>query len=239
MDYTPFLDRLRNAAGSQIVELPEEWRMVICCRSRALLCAVVATSSRPDQIVAAATTETEGLELVEQHQPDLLCVTDQLEEGCGARLVTTVKRSGAATRTLLLVTRASKQQALRTAIQARCDAVLLESRMGLGNFQNALRSLRDGGLYLDQALGTLLSNREDCDGQLLEPLSPRELQVLERLVQGDSNADIARRLIVSIDTVKTHVRNLLLKLRARDRTHAAVIGISLGLVDWPEPGSDR
>ena len=232
MDYTPFLDRLRNDPSSQSVKLPEEWRIMICCRSRALLCAVVENSFRPLQIVAAATTETEGLELVEQHQPDLLCVTDQLEQGCGARLVTTVKRSGASTRTLLLVTKASQRQAIRTAIQARCDAVLLESRMGLGNFKNALRSLRDGGLYLDQALGTLLSNRADYDGQLVEPLSPRELEVLERLAQGDSNAVIASKLIVSIDTVKTHVRNLLLKLRARDRTHAAVIGMRLGLVSW-------
>ena len=70
---------------------------------------------------------------------------------------------------------------------------------------------------------------------LQEPLSARERQVLAQVVRGRTNHEIARNLMVSVDTVKTHVRNLLLKLRVRGRIEAVVIGLRLGLVDWPEP----
>jgi DNA-binding NarL/FixJ family response regulator len=73
----------------------------------------------------------------------------------------------------------------------------------------------------------------------VQPLSARETEVLQGVAKWEKNSEIAERLIVSIDTVKTHVRNVLMKLQARDRTHAALIGVHLGLVDWPEVGVGR
>ncbi|MBM5802467.1 MAG: response regulator transcription factor [Cyanobacteria bacterium K_DeepCast_35m_m2_023] len=70
-------------------------------------------------------------------------------------------------------------------------------------------------------------------------LSPREREVLSLLAQGQNNADIAAALVIALDTVKTHVRNLLLKLGARGRTHAAVLAIERGLVDWPQTALPR
>ena len=63
-----------------------------------------------------------------------------------------------------------------------------------------------------------------------EPLSPRELEVLEWMVQGWHNKEIAERLLVSAETIKTHVANIISKLHARDRTHAAVVALCMGLV---------
>ena len=57
--------------------------------------------------------------------------------------------------------------------------------------------------------------------------------MLARLVTGESNSDRARQLVISHHTVKTHISNLLSQLQARDRSHAAVIGLRLGLIDWP------
>jgi len=69
----------------------------------------------------------------------------------------------------------------------------------------------------------------------VQQLTARETEVLSRLVTGASNSEIAQQLVVSLDTVKTHISNVLSKLQARDRTHAAVIGLRLGLIDWPDP----
>ena len=70
------------------------------------------------------------------------------------------------------------------------------------------------------------------DSQMIEafPLSERELEVLDLIVQGYSNALIAQQLYITVGTVKTHVRNILNKLRVNDRTQAAVRALRSGLV---------
>lgn len=64
----------------------------------------------------------------------------------------------------------------------------------------------------------------------IEPLTARELEVLQLIVEGHSNSTIARRLYITIGTVKTHVRNVLKKLYVRDRTQAAIRALRSGLV---------
>jgi len=68
------------------------------------------------------------------------------------------------------------------------------------------------------------------DRPLVEPLSPRELEVLKLIVEGLSNQEIADKLIISLATSKTHVRNILNKLAVDDRTQAAVHAMRRGLV---------
>ncbi len=70
----------------------------------------------------------------------------------------------------------------------------------------------------------------EMDRPLAEPLSPRELEVLTLIVDGLSNQDIADKLIISLATAKTHVRNILNKLAVDDRTQAAVHAMRRGLV---------
>jgi DNA-binding NarL/FixJ family response regulator len=68
------------------------------------------------------------------------------------------------------------------------------------------------------------------DRPLVEPLSPRELEVLALIVDGLSNQEIADKLFISLATAKTHVRNILNKLAVDDRTQAAVHAMRRGLV---------
>lgn len=63
------------------------------------------------------------------------------------------------------------------------------------------------------------------------PLTKRELEILELIVQGDTNSEIAEKLYLTVGTVKTHLRNIFNKLNVNDRTQAAVIGLRAGLVD--------
>jgi DNA-binding NarL/FixJ family response regulator len=70
--------------------------------------------------------------------------------------------------------------------------------------------------------------------KLLETLSPRELEILEYVARGMSNAEIADELVISLATVKTHVRNVLQKLELRDRVQLVVFSYELGLM---QPGA--
>lgn len=221
MDFTPLLPQLRQnhaLAG----ELIGQARVVMCLGSRALISLLVGASPQSEQILGVATTAGEGLALVAGLQPDLLLVTDRLEEGCGVDLVVAVKRHHPSTRTLLLVCQEQRHSRIRRAIDACCDGVLLESRLGLGIELTALRSVRDGGIFIDGQLAA---------SQALPSLSDRETEVLQQAAQGQSNAEIADHLFLSIDTVKSHVRNVLMKLHARDRAQAVAIGVRLGLID--------
>lgn len=69
-------------------------------------------------------------------------------------------------------------------------------------------------------------------------LSARELQVLEAIAGGCSNQEVADSLQISRETVKTHVRSILLKLQARDRTQAVVTALMAGLITLSPPGDD-
>jgi DNA-binding NarL/FixJ family response regulator len=109
--------------------------------------------------------------------------------------------------------------------------------MGLDAGTPALRAIRDGGTYIDRPLSDLLRSRGSGQASGSVPvLSAREIEVLEMVVIGLSNGGIATRLFISPETVKSHITSLLTKLGARDRTHAAVRGLRLGLVDWPQEG---
>lgn len=113
----------------------------------------------------------------------------------------------------------------------------------------AIRSVKSGDIWLDSAIASRVmrfynaSNKEpvaekqesairppSITSPLPEPLSPREMEVLTLLVEGLSNQEIADRLIISLATAKTHVRNILNKLAVDDRTQAAVQAMRRGLV---------
>lgn len=163
------------------------------------------------------------MKLVKSLRPDLLIVTDRLEKGCGASLVVAVKQhQGGSIRTMMLVGPDHRLNRIRKAIASGCDAVLLESRMGRGAELTAIRSVCEGGRYIDGSFNTHLN---------LPCLSTRETEILNRLAMGETNGTIAMGLVLSINTVKSHIRNLLVKLQAQDRAHAVAIALRLGLID--------
>jgi DNA-binding NarL/FixJ family response regulator len=65
-----------------------------------------------------------------------------------------------------------------------------------------------------------------------EPLTPTELRVLQLIAQGNANKEIGIQLSLSEDTVKGHIHNILSKLGAKDRTHAAMLGLKRGIISF-------
>lgn len=206
--------------------------LVICFANRLALGIVSSWLSHPNQVLGAATTEAEGLALVERHRPDVLICSDRLDQGCGMALVVACKERHPDCRTLAVVSNPRRRAPIRAAIRAGCEGICLESRIGLGTAAAAVRAVCDGGLYLDRELRSLFNHPElDRLAGPSSDLSPREIEVLALTMEGYNNAHIARHLTVTAETVKSHVSHLILKLGARNRTHAAVLGVRLGLVD--------
>jgi len=243
LDFTPLLAQLRVRTGQIAAALagaPNGTSLVLCAGNRALLTGwlnipLQAADPGAITVVGAATTAAEALQLVEQHRPTLLLSTDRLEQGDGATLVERVKGHHPATRTLLVVSDACPRQSIRRASRAGCDGLCLESRVGLGTILAAVQSICAGGIYLDRELAAVVRQPAGLDAaEAIPQLSAREVEVLDRLQRGLSNQEIGKELFVSADTVKTHVSHLLQKLGARDRGHAAVIGLRLGLIDWQD-----
>lgn len=229
MDFTPQLGKIRKRHEISR-RLLANARLVLCQGSRTALVLTVQSLGEPVRIVGAATTEAEGLELVRHRGADLLLASDRLEQGCGLSLAVAVKRVSPATRILLLVGGPLPRRRLRAALEAGCEGILLERRLGLGHELTALRTILGGDRYLDQGIGTVGPPVERPH----QPLSRREGEVLQGVAEGRYNHEIAAAIYVSVDTVKTHLRNVLTKLGARDRAHAVAIGLALGLIESPD-----
>jgi DNA-binding CsgD family transcriptional regulator len=105
-------------------------------------------------------------------------------------------------------------------------AILIDSVQMLDELQRKDQRLEQ---LVDQLLGET-GRRPTTSVDLLAPLTRREQQVLEQLVDGLTNREIASRLVVEPDTVKDHVQSIIKKLGATDRTHAAVIAVRGGIV---------
>lgn len=233
MDFTPRLAALRQDMAA-VQELLRGGSVVACLGSRLLLTLLACQVDDPDLLVGTVTTAAEGLASVAAHRPRFLIVGDELEQGNGVDLVVQTKALWPATHTLLLVTQEQRLHRLRSAVEAGCDGICRESRIGDGTVLAALRTVAGGAIYLDSNLSEQLRRCAEGTTPPREALSVREVEVLQELLNGYTNQQIGSRLFIATDTVKTHLANIINKLQARDRTHAAVIGLWLGLVDWPE-----
>jgi DNA-binding NarL/FixJ family response regulator len=223
MDLTPQLPLMRT--NHRLAwDLFEGDRIVLGLGCRALIAAIV-SQRPPEQIVGAATTEAATLHLVEREQPDLVMVSEPLEEGCGLTLVTTLKQRWPDLRLLLLVMGDHRSPRLQSCVDALKDgvAVVSDRLIGNGSGMAALQSLRVGGRFLDPTLAK--------PAETLPQLSQREKDVMRWLVAGHSNGQIASRLLISPETVKTHVSNVLIKLKVHNRQQAALRITQLRLLD--------
>ena len=208
MDITPQIPALTHGRH-QLQSLMAGTTTVACFGNRALLSLFVCAAPDPDSLLGAVTTEEEGVELA---------------------MIRRAHRALPCLRTLLILQDDSTQK-IRRAVELGCNGVVVESRLAQGTMVHAIRAVIGGGVYADVLEVNALRATSRGDGpEPLEDLSEREREVLQLVTRGYTNKDMAEALIVSSETIKTHITNILGKLQAKDRTHAAVIGVWRGLV---------
>ena len=211
------------------------------------------------EVVGEAANASDGLKLLEAERPDIAIVDIGLPDKDGIELTKQLKASQNAndesrTKVLILTLRDNKEAVL-AAFAAGADSYCMKD-ISFDNLLEALRVTHSGNAWIDPAIArivlqqaqqtpegstenvvidskTVSINAADAEyDQMIAayPLTERELEVLQLIVEGCSNAIIAEKLYITVGTVKTHARNILNKLCADDRTQAAVRALRSGLV---------
>ncbi len=175
------------------------------------------------EVVASVGDGLEGIEKYRALLPDVTLVDLQLPKLGGVETIRRIRSEFPEARFIVLTTFDGEEDIYR-ALQAGARAYLLKG-MPLDELLTTIHAVHKGKLHIPPAVAEKLAQR--VSGQ---ELTARELSVLERIVAGRANKDIAADLFISEATVKTHINNLLGKLGVADRTHAATVAIQRGLV---------
>ena len=182
-------------------------------------------ADEPDMtLVAEATNGREAIQQFRAHRPDVTLMDLQMPEMNGLDAMIAIRGEFADARIIVLTTYAGDVQA-RRALQAGARAYLLKNSLHK-ELLDTIRAVHAGRKNLSPEVSFDLAEHA-----AEESLSPLEVRVLRLIAEGNSNKEIAARLSVTEDSVKGHVRNILSKLGANDRTHAAMIGIKRGIIE--------
>jgi DNA-binding NarL/FixJ family response regulator len=207
----------------ELEELLTEHTTVACLEHMKWLGAFMCISPGHKSLVGAATTEDEGFQLVRQLQPTLVVVSQHLQQGSGLSLVARTEAFDRSVKTLL-VADDSNEALVREALARGCDGICFES----GRFMPALRAVAGGGVYYPQAVAEVL--RKKAKPPPVDPLTERELEVLNHLMLGLTDQQISKQLVVSAEPVTSHVKHIYQKLGVDNRTKAVVTSIAAGLI---------
>jgi len=181
-------------------------------------------ADEPDMLlVAEAGNGREGLDLFCQHRPDVTLMDLQMPEMNGLDAIEAIRAQAPDARIIVLTTYPGDVQVMR-ALKAGACGYLLKSTLRK-ELLSTIRAVHDGRKALSPEV-----TYEVAEHVADAPLSPMEVRVLQLIADGNSNKDIAGKLTITEEAVKGQVRNILSKLAANDRTHAAVLGLKRGII---------
>jgi DNA-binding NarL/FixJ family response regulator len=190
---------------------------------------------RPDlEVVGEAEDGEQAVALVEELEPDVILLDVRMPNLDGIEATKRIVASGSGTRILVLTT-FDLDEYVYGAVRAGASGFLLKD-VRPGELVDAIRVVASGNALLGPtAVERLLERfapRDEAPRTIaaVDLLTDRETETLRLLANGFSNAEIAATLVVSETTVKTHVSNLLRKLRVRDRVQAVIAAYDAGLV---------
>jgi DNA-binding NarL/FixJ family response regulator len=176
------------------------------------------------QLVAEASNGEEAVAAFRQHQPDITLMDMQMPKMDGVSAITAIRAEWPQARVMVLTTYRGDVQALR-ALKAGACGYLLKSLIRT-ELLEAIRAVHAGHRRIPKEIALELAEHLADDA-----LSSRELQVLKLVATGNANRQVAVQLGISEETVKAHMKNILSKLTANDRTHAVTIALKRGIID--------
>jgi DNA-binding NarL/FixJ family response regulator len=182
-------------------------------------------AGEPDmQLVAEASNGLEAVEQFRKHRPDVTLMDLQMPAMNGIDAMSTIRAEFPDARFIVLTTYTGDVQVLR-ALKAGARAYLLKSLLRK-ELLDTIRAVHAGQKRISAEVATQLADHVADD-----LLTPREVDVLRLIADGMANKIVADQLKISEDTVKGHVKNILSKLGANDRTHAVTIGLKRGIIE--------
>jgi two-component system NarL family response regulator len=179
---------------------------------------------QPDMtVVAEAANGQQAIDLYRTHLPDVTLLDLRMPIMSGIEAAAAIRREHPRARLIALTTYGGDED-IRRALHAGVQAYLMKDILH-DELLKAIRAVHEGQTYLPATVAAALA------AQMPRPdLSAREVQVLELIVAGLANKQIAYTLNIAEYTVKNHVKNILDKLGVQDRTQAATVAIQRGIV---------
>jgi DNA-binding NarL/FixJ family response regulator len=188
---------------------------------------VAILSTQPDfQLVGEVASGVEAVAKAGALQPDILLLDLEMPGMDGVEVLHRLREENRSVRTIVL-TAYDTDERIVAAVQAGAQGYLLKGAPREEIFE-AVRVVHSGGSLLQPIVASKLLRQVSAG---LEPLTPRELDVLRLLALGLTNKEIAVRLTVTVRTVKFHVSAIMRKLGAGNRTEAVSVAAQRGLID--------
>jgi DNA-binding NarL/FixJ family response regulator len=175
-------------------------------------------------VVAEASDGEEAVAAYRAHRPDVTLMDLRLPKQNGIEAIAEIRRDFPSAKIIVLTTYGGDVQALK-AFKAGASGYLLKSMLRT-ELVDTIRLVHSGHRRIPSEIATTMAEHAGDD-----LLTEREVDVLESIASGNSNKLIADCLRVSEHTVKGHVRNILSKLNASDRTHAVMIALRRGIIE--------
>lgn len=193
--------------------------------------------------VGDAQNGKEGLNLLKHHSADVALVDIGLPDANGIDLIKQFKAESSSPTKIIVLTLHEDEESVLAAFEAGADSYCMKNS-AVTLLWEAIKATHEGNAWIDPAIARIVlskANKGDQEENEIKttqteknldnhPLTDREMQVLQLIVNGYSNAEISEELFITVGTVKTHVRNILNKLSAGDRTQAAVHALRSGMV---------
>jgi len=185
----------------------------------------------PFDVVAEAADAESGLEAIRRERPDVAVIDIGLPGIDGIELTKRVRAELPGTR-VVIVTMIDLEEEVVAALAAGADAYCLKNAEP-ERIVEAVRIAGEGGAYFDPRIAHVVLARfapGAPNGARETPLTPRETEILRLISGGRANLEIAEDLHIGLGTVKGHIRDILAKLSAADRTQAAVVALRRGYI---------
>jgi two-component system, NarL family, response regulator LiaR len=207
------------------------------------------------EVVGDAANGDQGLNLLQTTKPDLAIIDIGLPDIDGIELVRLFRAHQGdipCPTKILMLTMHKEEDSVMAAFAAGADAYCMKD-INMDRLEEAIRSTHDGHPWIDPAIASIVLQQlrknsssvvehqntiqiKGLEGDYADivgtaGLTDREIEILQLIVGGCSNGEIAQQLFVTVGTVKTHVRHILNKLCVDDRTHAAVLALRAGLIE--------
>jgi DNA-binding NarL/FixJ family response regulator len=190
--------------------------------------AAVIESQEDMTLVAQASNGREAVECFRRLRPDVTLMDLRMPDMSGIEAITAIRSEFRDARIVVLTTYAGDAQAA-AALKAGAVGYLLKSLVRK-ELLETIRAVHAGKRRVPPEIATEIAEHVADDA-----LTVREVQVLRRVAAGKSNKLIAAELDISEGTVKTHMKSILPKLDASDRTHAVMIALKRGILDLERP----